>query len=139
MVIKQRRFRKLFWGLCGLAIFLGVVVVPIEGMSRQAVITNVFDGIWWSVTTVTSVGYGDMVPVTAGGKVIGMVLQVAGVLAFGLLVSLVTVSLDESKDRFHRRRLNERLDTLEAKIDRIEKQEQFVVKNQVDGGTEHNG
>jgi voltage-gated potassium channel len=134
MVIKQKRFRKLFWGLCALAIFLGVMVVPIERTSRKATITNVFDGIWWSVTTVTSVGYGDMVPVTPFGKIVGMILQVAGVLAFGLLVSLVTVTLDEAKDRFHRRRLNERLDEIEAKIDRIQKQEQFVVKNQVESG-----
>lgn len=132
VLIKQRRFQKIFWGLCGLALVLGILVVPVELTSPRAVITNVYDGIWWSVTTVTSVGYGDMVPVTRFGKFIGMVLQVAGVLAFGLLVSLVTVTLDESKDRFYRRRLNERLDGIEAKLNRIEKQEQFVVKSQVE-------
>ena len=133
-LIKQRRFQKLFWSLCVLAVVLGIIVVPVERGSRRAIITNVFDGLWWSVTTITSVGYGDMVPVTSMGKLIGMILQVAGVLAFGLLVSLATVSLDEAKDRFHRRRLNERLDAIEVKLDRIEKQEQFVVMNQVENG-----
>lgn len=131
-VIKQKRFQKLFWGLCTLALVLGLLIVPIELMSADSVITNFYDGIWWSVTTVTSVGYGDMVPITPLGKFVGMVLQVTGVLAFGLMVSLVTVTLDESKDRFHRRRLNERLDEIDAKLSRIEKQEQFVVKSQVD-------
>lgn len=133
-LIKQRRFQKLFWGLCILAIVLGLVIVPIEQTSKKAVITNFYDGIWWSVTTVTSVGYGDMVPVTTGGKLVGMILQVTGVLAFGLMVSLVTVTLDESKDRFHRRRLNERLDAIDAKLNHMEKQEQFVVKSQVENG-----
>lgn len=133
-LVKQRRFQRLFLGLVYLSIVIGIIIVPVESRYSDALITNIFDGIWWSSQTVTSVGYGDVYPKSQTGKVLGMVLEVAGVLAFGLLVSMVTVALDESKDRYYRRRLDERLEGIEKQLARIEKQEQFVVKNQVENG-----
>ncbi len=35
---------------------------------------SVFDTLWWGIVTMTTVGYGDMVPVTAFGKLLGVVL-----------------------------------------------------------------
>ncbi|QHZ45812.1 MULTISPECIES: potassium channel family protein [Bacillus] len=40
--------------------------------------SNVFDGIWWSLITVSTVGYGDAVPKTAAGKLVSMVLILLG-------------------------------------------------------------
>lgn len=129
---KQRRFRKLFWGLMVLALFLGVVIVPVEKLGHEPQIKTYFDGFWWSVTTITSVGYGDMVPATIVGKVLGLVLQLTGVLAFGLMVSLVTVALDESKEKYYRRQLNERLEIMEKQLESIQRHESFVIKEQVE-------
>ena len=126
---KQRRFKQLLVSLLLFSLLLGVVVVFIERQARGATITSLFDGIWWSVTTITSVGYGDMYPVTVMGKMIGMVLEVVGVLAFGLLVGLVTVALGERKERFYWQRLFERLDVLETRMEEIEKKEDYLVKN----------
>jgi voltage-gated potassium channel len=39
---------------------------------------TVFDGIWWAVVTVATVGYGDFAPSTVAGKVIGMILILSG-------------------------------------------------------------
>lgn len=133
-LIKQRRFQKLLLGLVILAFLLGLLIVPVEKAGNRPQIITYFDGIWWAVTTITSVGYGDMVPVTVWGKLIGMTLQVTGVLAFGLMVSLVTVSLDETKERFYRNRLEEKLDKMEAHLEAIEKKENFVVRNTVENG-----
>jgi voltage-gated potassium channel Kch len=132
VLAKQRRFKFLLWLLVALSVFLGVVIVPIESRDPHSLINNVFDGIWWSTQTVTSVGYGDIYPVTKTGKILGMVLEFSGVLAFGLLVSMITVALDETKEKYHRHQLNERLEAMEKKLDSIEKHEAFVVKNQVE-------
>jgi voltage-gated potassium channel len=134
VLVRQRRFQQLFAGLLVLAMILGVLIVPVESDSPGAVITNEFDGIWWAVTTVTSVGYGDMVPVTVLGKMMGMVLQVTGVLAFGLLVSMVTVALDDVKEKYYRQRLDERLEQIDTKLERIEKQESFMVRERLESG-----
>ncbi len=47
------------------------------------------DAVWWSVTTVTTVGYGDRYPVTPAGRMIAGVLMFAGVGLFGALSGLV--------------------------------------------------
>jgi voltage-gated potassium channel len=46
------------------------------------------DALWWSIATITTVGYGDKYPVTTEGRVIGVILMVAGVSMFGCLSGL---------------------------------------------------
>lgn len=47
------------------------------------------DAIWWSVTTITTVGYGDRFPVTSEGRVVAALLMAAGVGVFGVLSGLL--------------------------------------------------
>ena len=55
-----------------------------------------------------------------------------------LAVSMVTVALDERKNRFYWMRLFERMDNIEKKMDRFEKREEFVVKQVVESGDKEN-
>lgn len=45
-------------------------------------INNLFDAIWWAFCTVTTVGYGDVVPLTDGGKLLGILIMIGGVTCF---------------------------------------------------------
>jgi voltage-gated potassium channel len=47
------------------------------------------DALWWAVTTMTTVGYGDRFPITAEGRLVAVVLMAAGVGLFGTLSGLV--------------------------------------------------
>jgi len=47
------------------------------------------DAVWWSVTTVTTVGYGDRYPITSGGRVIAIFLMFSGVGMFGTLSGVI--------------------------------------------------
>lgn len=47
-----------------------------------------FDAFWWSVQTVTSVGYGDIVAVTSTGKVVGIVMMILGTALFASYTAL---------------------------------------------------
>lgn len=134
---RQKRFKKLLTGLVILALMLGMLVVPLEQTHPQANINTFFDGVWWSVTTITSVGYGDTHPVTTGGRIIGMSLELMGVLAFGLIIGLISVTLAEPKERFYWSRLYERLDEMEKKLESIEKQERFMVKQVMEADREN--
>lgn len=51
-------------------------------------IKSLFDAIWWSVSTVTTVGYGDKVPVTPEGRIVAIVLMLGGIGLFGVLTGL---------------------------------------------------
>ncbi|HEX2748374.1 MAG TPA: potassium channel family protein, partial [Verrucomicrobiales bacterium] len=48
-----------------------------------------FDAVWWAFSTITTVGYGDRFPVTMEGKLVAIVLMIAGVSLFGVLTGLL--------------------------------------------------
>ena len=64
-------------------------------------------GLWWSLQTVTTVGYGDIVPARGGGRVIGGVIMLAGIAFVAVVTAAVTAALIESA----RRRRTGRSDT----------------------------
>ena len=55
----------------------------------EASIDSFGDALWWAVTTVTTVGYGDTFPVTPAGRGIGAFLMVTGIAFFGVLTANV--------------------------------------------------
>ena len=71
-----------------LVTFSSVSVLAVE-REPGSNIRSAEDAIWWSVATVTTVGYGDRYPVTTEGRIIGMVLMVCGVGMFAGLSGLV--------------------------------------------------
>jgi voltage-gated potassium channel len=56
-----------------------VVVLQFESRAADASIQNGWDAFWYSMVTITTVGYGDFYPVTVGGRIAGMFIMFAGV------------------------------------------------------------
>lgn len=130
-VVQQRRFKALLLGLIGLSLLLGLAVVPIEGRQSGSLITTWFDGIAWSVITITGVGSTHDYPLTIEGRIIGMVLAGVGVLAYSLIVSMFSLALSETKDRYYRKKTFEQLESIEKKLEALEKKNEFVVRNEI--------
>ena len=123
------RFRVLVVGFILLTLIIGLIIVPIESAHPERRIQTFSDGVWWSVTTVTSVGYGDMYPLTPLGRTLGMVLMIVGVMMTGVILGFVTVTLFHSRDEYYWRRIAGRLDRIEDRIQSIEKNQVYLVKN----------
>ncbi len=73
-----------FLVLCVLE-FGSLGVLRAELVSPDANITSAGDALWWTFVTITTVGYGDRFPVTDWGRIIGVLVMVAGVGLFGTL------------------------------------------------------
>lgn len=128
-LLRQHRFRLLILTFVVMAVAIGYVIVPIEASSKKASILSLDDGLWWSVTTMTGVGYGDLVPVTRLGRLVGSVLQVLGIIVFGLIVGHIAVALFRIRDDFYWKRLFSRLDDIEERVKKIEAGQKFLVKD----------
>jgi voltage-gated potassium channel len=53
-------------------------------------IDNPFDALWWGVVTLTTVGYGDVTPVTTEGRIAAMALMLLGIGLFGAITATIT-------------------------------------------------
>jgi len=83
------------------------------------------DGFWWAWVTMTTVGYGDLVPTTIEGRVVGMLLILVGVGIFSLLTASFSAFFIEKGEKDlvekeHNALL--KIQMLEARLERIENQ-----------------
>jgi voltage-gated potassium channel len=93
---------------------------------------SAWDGLWWAIVTVTTVGYGDIVPKTDAGRVIGIAVMLGGIGFLAVLTAAIAQrfiavgatpaeedsppSEDDRLTRLERKldRLHERLDRMDA-------------------------
>ena len=91
VVMATRGARRLFQRLGAVALVaVGVVFVGAAVGYRAEHATNpgfktFGDALWWAIVTLTTVGYGDIVPKTTAGRVDGVMIMIAGVSVLGLL------------------------------------------------------
>ncbi|MCF2530244.1 potassium channel family protein [Yinghuangia soli] len=97
------------------------VLAPERG-AENANITDYPDALWWAISTVTTVGYGDLHPVTPEGRLVGVVLMVVGIGMMGVvtatIASRVILPEQQAEDRAETARLEERLASLEEQLAR---------------------
>ena len=75
----------------------GIGIYLIESPHEDAQITNLIDAFWWASATVTTVGYGDVVPVTEAGRIMGIGLMFVGISIIGVFISALGARLIGSR------------------------------------------
>ena len=82
------------------------------------------DSLWWAVVTVSTVGYGDVVPESTAGRLVGAILMLTGLSLIPLITSVVVSILvaqgtrrSREAELAHLERIFERLDALERRFD----------------------
>jgi voltage-gated potassium channel len=92
------------------------LVLSFEAHAKGTNIHGFSDALWWAIVTVTTVGYGDRFPVSAGGRGVAVVLMLVGIGLIGVLTATVASYFVEQKADEDTADLNERLDRMEAML-----------------------
>ncbi|NOX15024.1 MAG: hypothetical protein GXP61_03185 [Epsilonproteobacteria bacterium] len=99
-VLKDKKLEFNFLVLLGgFAVFMSSTIMFVfEGGGKNPNIHSFLDAIYWAIITITTVGYGDITPVTLTGKIITVFLVAGGFLILVLATSIVTNALSEKMD-----------------------------------------
>ena len=84
---------KIFYLLVasGVAVIAGTVIMyNLESGAENSKMTTLLDALWWCVATVTTVGYGDVVPVTNLGRIVALVYMFFGISLIATLLAVIS-------------------------------------------------
>lgn len=87
--IARANITRVFIGIFGVMFLGGFLVLLFERAAHAPDFTSFWNAMWWALVTMTTVGYGDMVPHSAGGRLVGILVMFSGV----TLVSLLTATI----------------------------------------------
>ncbi len=88
----------LFFGVTTMLLYVSAVgIYYFENRAQPEVFTSIFSSLWWAVATLTTVGYGDIYPVTVGGRVFTFVVLMIGLGIVAVPSGLVATSLAEAR------------------------------------------
>ena len=96
--------------------FSTMLMVAVERSAPNATIKSGGDALWWALTTVTTVGYGDTYPVTTEGRIIASVMMLIGIALFGSMSAIVTSKLILPKETRDHEELRHEIRSLHAEI-----------------------
>lgn len=97
-VFKERKFELFTLGLLYITVvfFSSTIMYIYEGpVGVNPKIEDFFDAVYWSIITISTVGYGDVTPLTVEGKLVTLILIVAGFLVIAFGTSIITTGLSD--------------------------------------------
>ncbi len=115
--------------IVGITVILGLGFGILYGLIEEQ--ASIFDGMWWALVTITTVGYGDFFPLTTAGRIVGALLMVVGIGFVATLTASVAAHfmddsdthLSDSLEALHDdiRRMNARMEVMQQTLDSQEK------------------
>lgn len=72
-----------------------LLMYNVENQAQPESFDNAFSGIWWAVSTILTIGYGDIYPITVMGKLLGVIIAFLGVFAVALPTGIISAGFVE--------------------------------------------
>jgi len=117
-VLATKKFElfTLLFLLLFIVVTSGIAIYVFEEKSNDS-INSLFDALYWALITISTVGYGDISPVTVEGRVVSMLVIVSGIAMISFVTSVIVSSFSEKLDELKENRL----------IEEINKSDDFLI------------
>lgn len=112
-------FFSIFVVSFSMIVISALAVLRFEIEATGSSIQTAEEALWWAMSTITTVGYGDAYPVTPEGRSVAVVLMTAGVGMFGALSGAIAGAFLRPTKSSEIARLNEKIDRLQNSLDRL--------------------
>ena len=88
--ILKKRATSFAFGLAGFTLITSAVGFTLaEDVGKDGRIQSFFDALWWSGATITTVGYGDIYPITAAGRIIAIFTMLVGISTLAVVTARI--------------------------------------------------
>jgi len=107
-----------------LVLVSSLAVFDAERYAPGSLITSYGEALWWACVTVTTVGYGDVYPVTFGGRCIAVAMMVCGIALLGTITAIIASWLVEqvrAEEEAHEGATRAQVELLSVQIERLER------------------
>lgn len=82
-----------------LMIIASILMYNIESAAQPDKFSNAFDALWWAIATLTTVGYGDVYPITVAGKILSIIIAILGIGMVAVPTGIITAGFSEVIDK----------------------------------------
>lgn len=100
-VLKEKK-NQLFFSVCMIVIMMlasSMCMYSVENEAQPENFSNAFSGLWWSMSTLLTVGYGDIYPITFAGKLLAIVIAFLGVGMVAIPTGIISAGFVEHYSR----------------------------------------
>ena len=123
---------KLFYPLfiaAGIIVIGSFVIFSVESPHPDSQINSMLDAVWWTVATVTTVGYGDIVPVTETGKIVAIFYMFFGIGVLAIFLSVLGTQFYKRRFEKDEKEISHAQKLILDKIDALEKNQEKLQKD----------
>lgn len=100
-----------------LMIIASVLMYNFESEAQPDKFSNAFDSLWWAMSALTTVGYGDVYPITVAGKILGIVIAIIGIGMVAVPTGIITAGFSEVLHNKKSKKTNNSGESIEDKKD----------------------
>lgn len=131
--LRHRKFHYVLLITAGVMV-LGATALYVVEREQNESLTSFWDALWWAVSTTTTVGYGDIYPMTGEGRAIAVLLMLTGIGVIGVFTATIAslFMIEDEEDEFNG--LHKRLDGIEATLKHLVEMRDSSSKESAGGG-----
>ena len=102
-VLKERGYQLIssIFVVMVLMVIASVLIYTFENPQQPEVFQNAFSGMWWAVATLTTVGYGDIYPITIAGKIFSAIIALLGIGLVAIPTGIISAGFIEQIETKH--------------------------------------